>query len=112
MTDRGLRSRNLWEKMRSLGWRPYMRQRINTTFRLDVGVRMPARRPVAGPGNSFIGSGTAFSASSKRLRGTIIVVHAKGHGEPWAILIDIETCGGRSVVAQTSFLDRNGIQRR
>ena len=34
MMGRGLRSPNLWEKMRYLGWRPYMRQPINTTFLL------------------------------------------------------------------------------
>ena len=74
MTDRGLRSPNLWEKIQFYGWHPYMRQCINTTFRLDVGKRMPARRLVSAPGNSFIGSGTAFSAKSRRLRGTIIVI--------------------------------------
>ena len=67
-----------------------MRQRINTTFRLYGGKRMPARRLVAAPGNSFIGSGTAFSAKSKRLRGTIIVIWDEGQDEPWIILTDLE----------------------
>ena len=43
MTDRGLRSPNLWEKIRSFGWRPYMRRRIDMTFRLDEGKRMRAQ---------------------------------------------------------------------
>ena len=73
MMDRGLRTPNLWEKIHDLGWHPYMSQCINTTFRIDGGMRMPARRPVSAPGRSFIGSGTAFRAKSKRLRGTIIV---------------------------------------
>ena len=77
MTDRGLRSPKLWKKIRKLRWHPYMRQSINTTFRLDGGTRMPARSLVSGPGNSFIGSGMAFSAKSKRLRGTIIVIWAR-----------------------------------
>ena len=55
MTDRGLRSPNLWKKIRELGWNPYMRQSINTVFRIDGGMRTPARRPVSDPGSSFIG---------------------------------------------------------
>ena len=89
MTDRGLRSPKLWEKIRSFGWRPYMRQRINATFRIDGGKRMPARRLVSEPGNSFIGSGTAFSAKSKRLLGTIIVIWDEGQDEPLIILTDL-----------------------
>ena len=51
---------------------------------------MPARRPVSGPGRSFIGRGTAFSAKSKRLRWTIIVIRGEGQSEPWIILTDLE----------------------
>ena len=91
MADRGLRSPKLWEKIHKLGWRPYMRQRVNTTFRLDGGKRMPARRPVSGPGNSFIGSGTAFRAESKRLKGTIIVIWVEGQDAPWIILTDLNS---------------------
>ena len=90
MTDRGLRSPKLWEKIQFYGWHPYMRQCVNTTFCLAGGKRMPARRPVSSPGNSFIGSGTAFSAKSRRLRGTIIVIWVEGQDEPWIILTDIE----------------------
>ena len=90
MTDRGLRSPKLWEKIQFYGWHPYMRQCVNTTFCLAGGKRMPARRPVASPGNSFIGSGMAFSAKSRRLRGTIIVIWVEGQDEPWIILTDIE----------------------
>ena len=89
MPDRGLRSPELWEKIQFYGWHPYMRQCINTTFCLDGGMRMPARRLVSAPGNSFIGSGMAFSAKSKRLRGTIIVIWDEGQDEPWIILTDL-----------------------
>ena len=89
MTGRGLRSPNLWEKIRSFGWRPYMRRRIDTVFRLDGGKRMPARGPVSATGRSFIGSGTAFSAKSKRQRGTIIVTWVEGQAEPRIILTDL-----------------------
>ena len=90
MTDRGLRSPKLWKKILELGWHPYMRQRMNTTFRIDGGTRMPARRPVSGRGSSFIGSGTAFSAKSKRLQWTIIVIWVEGQDELWIILTGIE----------------------
>ena len=90
MTGRGLRSPKLCETIRSLGWRPRMRQSINTTFRLDGGMRMPARSQFSVPGSSFIGSGTAFSAKSKRLRGTIIVIWDDGLDEPRVILTDLK----------------------
>ena len=90
MTDRGLRSPNLRKKIRKLRWRPYMRRRIDTVFRLDGGMRMPARKPVSAPGNSFIGRGTAFRAESKRLEGTIIVTWVESQDEPWIILTDLE----------------------
>ena len=90
MTDRGLRSPKLWKKIRKLRWHPYMRQSINTTFCLAGGTRMPARKLVSAPGNSFIGSGTAFSAESKRLQGTIIVIWVDGQDAPWIILTDLE----------------------
>ena len=89
MTDRGLRSPKLWKKIHKLGWHPYMRQCVNTTFCLAGGMRMPARRLVSGPGNSFIGSGTAFRAESKRLKGTIIVIWVEGQDAPWIILTDL-----------------------
>ena len=78
MTDRGLRSPKLWEKIISLGWHPYMRQSINTTFRPENGTRMPARRLVSAPNGCFIGRGTAFRAASKRIQGTIIVIWVEG----------------------------------
>ena len=55
MTDRGLRIPDLWKKIHELRWNPYMRQSINTTFRIDGGMRTPTRRPVSDPGNYFIG---------------------------------------------------------
>ena len=89
MTDRGLRSPKLWKKTISLRWHPYMRQSINTTFRLENGMRMPARRPVSAPNRSFIGRGTAFRAASRRLRGTIIVIRGEGQAQLWIVLTDL-----------------------
>jgi len=90
MADRGLRSPNLWKKICDLRWHPYMRQRTDTVFCLDGGMRMPARKLVSAPGSSFIGSGTAFSAKSKRQRGTIIVTWVEGQDDPWIILTDLK----------------------
>ena len=89
MTGRGLRSPKLCEKIRFHDWHPYMRQRINTTFRLDGWERMPERRLFSAPGISFIGRGTAFSAKSRRLPGKIIVIWDEGQDEPWIILTDL-----------------------
>ena len=90
MTDRGLRSPKLWKKIRKLRWHPYMRQSINTTFCLAGGTRMPARKLVSAPGNSFIGRGTAFRDKAKRLKGTIIVIWVEGQDAPWIILTDLK----------------------
>ena len=90
MTDRGLRSPELWKKITRHKWHPYMRQSINTTFCLDGGMRMPARRPVSAPNSRFIGRGTAFSAASKRIQGTIIVIWVEGQAQPWTVLTDLD----------------------
>ena len=82
MCDRGLRSPKLWDQIRSAGWRPYMRQSINTVFGPDGGTRLPARSLVPGPGHAYIGAGTAFSRPSIRRRGTMIVVRDRGQDEP------------------------------
>ena len=89
MTDRGLRSPRLWEQIRSVGWHPYMRQSVNTVFCPDGGTRLPARALVPGPGHAYVGSGTAFRDSSKRRRGTVIVVWDQGQDEPWVVMTDL-----------------------
>ena len=67
-----------------------MRQRIDTVFCLDGRTRMPARKPVSGHGSSFIGRGTAFSAKSRRLKWTIIVIWGEGRDEPCIILTNLK----------------------
>ena len=110
MTDRGLRSPNLWEKINSLRWHPYMRQSINTTFRPENGTRMPARKPVSTPNCAFIARGTAFRAASKRLRGTIIVIWVEGQAQPWIALTDLDPSEAGGVVARAPLPHRNEIQ--
>ena len=89
MYDRGLRSPRLWEQIRSVGWHPYARQSINTVFCPDGGTRLPARSLVPGPGHAYIGAGTAFRNTSKRRRGTMIVVWDRGQDEPWVVMTDL-----------------------
>ena len=86
-----------------------MRQRINTAFRLDGGMRMPARRPVPAPGSAFIGLGTAFRASSRRLRGTITVAWGVGQDEPWIILTDLEPMDAGALWRELRFWIETGF---
>ena len=110
MTDRGLRSPKLWKKITQRKWHPYMRQSINTTFRIENRMRMPARRLVSTPGSCFIARGTAFRAASKRLRWTAIVIWVEEQTEPWIRTDRPGSVGGGGVVVRAPLLDRDGIQ--
>ena len=90
MCDRGLRSPKLWDRIRSLGWHPYMRQSINTVFCPDGGTRVQARSLIPGPGYAYSGFVTAFRRPSIRRRGTIIVVWDIGQEEPWVVMTDLQ----------------------
>lgn len=89
MCDRGLRSPRLWKQICSVGWHPYVRQSINTVFCPDGGTRLPARTLVPGPGHAYVGYGTAFRDTSKRRRGTMIVVWDRDHDEPCVVMTDL-----------------------
>lgn len=88
MCDRGLRSPRLYERICAMGWHPYVRQTVNTTFCPDGGTRIGARRLVPGPGYAWVGSGTAFTKASARRRGTLIVVWEEGQREPSIVMTD------------------------
>ena len=83
-----------------------MRRRIDTVFRLDGGKRIPARSPVSGPGGSFIGRGTAFRYSSKRLRGTIIVIWGEKRSETWIILTDLPSTESERAAGAQAYRER------
>ena len=89
MCDRGLRSPRLWEQICSVGWHPYARQSINTIFCPDARTRLPARTLVPGPGYAWVGRGTAFRATNRRRRGTMIVVWDIDQEEPWVVMTDL-----------------------
>ena len=88
--DRGLRSPRRWRQIVALGWHPYLRQSVNTVFCPEGGTRWPARALVPGPGPAWVGHGTAFRATSKRRRGTLLVVWELDQDEPWVVLTDLE----------------------
>jgi hypothetical protein len=92
MSDRGLWSPVLWNRIRALGWHRLMRVKKNTVFQPLEGCRLPALRLVAGPGNGWIGAGTAFRAKGKRRFGTLVVTWDEGRKEPWIVLTDLPPC--------------------
>lgn len=87
--DRGLRSPRLYHRICSVGWHPYVRQTINTTFCPDGGTRIGARHLVPAPGYAWIGSGTAFSHSRIKRRGTLIALWEEGQDAPCIVLTDL-----------------------
>ena len=50
---------------------------------------MRARHLVPGPNHAYVGCGTAFRDTSKRRRGTMIVVWVDGADEPWLVMTDL-----------------------
>ena len=89
MCDRGLRSQRLYARICAVGWHPYVRQTINTTFCPDGGTRIGARYLVPAPGYAWIGRGTAFRRSCIRRRGTLIVLWESGQEAPCVVLTDL-----------------------
>ena len=89
LCDRGLRSPCLYQCICAVGWHPYVRQTINTTFCPDGGTRIGARHLVPAPGYAWVGSGTAFRRSGIRRRGTLIVLWEVGQEAPCIVLTDL-----------------------
>ena len=89
VTDRGLWSPTLWRRIRSLGWPPLMRVRRETTFAPAGGMRQAARHFVSGPGQAWVGTGTAFEHHAKRISGTLRVVWLDDQDAPWILRTDL-----------------------
>lgn len=89
LTDRGLWSPRLWRRITALGWHPVMRVRPDATFAPQGLPRRPARTLVTGPGQAWVGAGTAFKHSHVRRPGTLVVVWDAGQDEPWLVLTDL-----------------------
>ena len=86
LCDRGLDSRDLWARIRELGWHPVLRYSPHVTFRPTGGDRVPVRSLGGGPGTFWVGAGEAFGEDP--LPGTLIVLHAQECEEPWVLLTD------------------------
>ncbi len=86
LCDQGLGSRDLWRQIVALGWHPVLRYPPHITFRPTGGERVPARSLGGGPGTLWLGAGAAFG--EQPLPGTLIVLHAQGHEDPWLLLTD------------------------
>ena len=88
LTDRGLWSPRLWQRIKHLGWHPVMRIRPDATFTPRGQSRVPARRLVPGPGHAWVGAGVAYKPD-KRQKGTLLVVWAPEQDDPWVLLTDL-----------------------
>ena len=55
LCDRGLDSRDLWARIRELGWHPVLRYSPHVTFRPTGGDRVPVRSLGGGPGTFWVG---------------------------------------------------------
>ncbi len=86
LCDRGLDSRDLWARIRELGWHPVLRYSPHVTFRPTGGDRVPVRSLGGGPGTFWVGASEAFG--EEPLPGTLIVLHAQDCEEPWVLLTD------------------------
>jgi hypothetical protein len=89
LTDRGLWSPRLWRGIKDLGWHPLMRVRPDATFAPQGLPRRPARTLLPGPGQAWVGAGTAFKHRDVRRQGTLVAVWEAGHAEPWLVLTDL-----------------------
>jgi hypothetical protein len=89
LTDRGLNSAPLRACLRRLGWQWLMRQPGDVTFAPAGQDRRRARQLVSGPGEAWVGYGTAFRAKAKQQPCTLVVVWAEAQEEPWLLLTDV-----------------------
>lgn len=84
LCDRGLDSRDLWDRIVELDWHPVLRYAAHITFRPTGGDRVPVRQLGDGPGTLWMGAGEAFGR--KPLPCTLIVLHDPDCEELWVLL--------------------------
>ena len=89
LTDRGLWSPQIWDRIRTRGWYPLMRVRQETTIRPIGRQRVRATTLVPGPGHAWIGAATIYRHKVKQRRGTVLVVWADGQAEPWLLVTSL-----------------------
>lgn len=86
LTDRGLWSPRLWQALKRWRWQPLMRVQRDTLFQAAGQRRQRADRLVGGPGQAWVGRGTAFRDRERQQRGTLLVVWTTQQADPWAVL--------------------------
>jgi Transposase DDE domain len=86
--DRGLWSPTLWSWVRQHGWTAGLRIQQHHHFAPCGQVGRPAGQWVSGPGQAWVGAGTAFTRE-RRLPATLVVVWAAGQAAPWALLTSV-----------------------
>ena len=89
MADRGLWSPALWSALCAQGWHPVVRIRQDATFRPTGGRRGRADALVSGPGDAWVGTGTAFKHAPVRQDATLIVWWGEDQAEPCLVLTDL-----------------------
>jgi hypothetical protein len=89
LTDRGLNSTALRRGLQQVGWQWLMRQPQTVTFAPAGQDRRRARQVVSGPGQAWVGYGTAFRTPAKQQACTLVVVWAAGQAEPWLLLTNV-----------------------
>jgi Transposase DDE domain len=89
LVDRGLWSPKLWRQIRRQHWHPLLRQQRSILFRPTGQPLQAAQHLVHGPGQAWLGTGTAFKDAPKRQDGTLLVVWVEGQAEPWVLLTDL-----------------------
>jgi hypothetical protein len=86
--DRGLWSPRLWRQVQALGWHAVLRIQAYHHFAPCGQAGRPAATWVAGPGQAWVGTGTAFTRE-RQLAATLVVVWDAGQAEPWVLLTDL-----------------------
>jgi hypothetical protein len=90
LMDGGLRSPALWTACREHGWHPMQRHPEDLNFR-PAGYRdfHAAQSLVSGPGQAWVGAGTAFKSAGRQRPATLLVVWEQEQAAPWVLLTDL-----------------------
>lgn len=89
LADRGLWSPRLWQAIRAVGWHPLLRVRQEACFRPAGGERVRAASLTPRPDSAWVGAGTAFKETAKRIDATLIALWEEGQAEPCLVLTDL-----------------------
>jgi len=90
LTDRGLESPRLFERIVAHGWHPLMRVKQGSKFRPKGWYHFHRLSDFAGHvGARYAGVGRAYQTSPTPLDCTLLACWEPGHDEPWLLLTDL-----------------------